>query len=904
MRLSQAARKLNIGTDTLIAYLEAKGFVVDNNPNSKITVEQFDLLAAEFVSTGLDKQKSASVKFERSYTSVLSQPNGLNAEKQGEDSHKATCHDPLKDQKVLLKEHDQPIHNARAIKQTTVKHPHYESVVPAAPSVKTLGKIDLDAITPKWPKTTEGDTSMIGEDKLSSGDQDNTSFQPTKEQAEQSRDESRELDQHYPADDQGKSYKKIALDTKVKIKEPTVLGKIVLPVSPSQRRPNTKSTPLVEETTKISHKAKIPSKPLKGVSPEEKGVSSQEIKNQIKKTLAKLNQGIGHGIRAKSRKERNTGLDSQGKQQDQEKANEKVLKVTEFISANELASLMGVTVNNVLSTCMSLGIIASINQRLDAETIVVVADEFGYEVQFVDVLEKEFIETPDETTEDLEARSPIVTIMGHVDHGKTSLLDYIRTTRVIDKEAGGITQHIGAYDVVTKSGKKIVFLDTPGHEAFTAMRTRGARLTDIIVIVVAADDSVMPQTKEAISHAQVAGCPIIIAINKIDKPQANPEKVKEDLANQNILVEDWGGKYQCQEVSAKTGQGVDELLEKILLEADLLELKANGQGLAKGTVIESFLDPGRGYVATVMVQEGRLHVGDIVFAGVYYGKVKVILNCQGKKQAYAEPVTPVQILGLNGAPRAGDLFRVMSNLKEATELAQKKQQLLREQSLRTKSYLTLDEIGRRLSIGNFKKLNLIIKGDVDGSIEALADALLKLSHEEVEINILHKCVGSVSESDVLLASTAGAVIIAFHIKLSAQVKQLAERHRVEIKSYSIIYDAIDDVRNLVQGLLSSIIEEVTTGRAQVKKIFKISKVGNIAGCQVQMGYIQVSNPIRVIRKDQVIFTGSIHTLKHGLEEIKQAKAASECGIHIKNFDQIELDDIIEGFERKEIQRKL
>ena len=638
---------------------------------------------------------------------------------------------------------------------------------------------------------------------------------------------------------------------------------------------------------------------------EQEGVSSQEIESQIKKTLAKLNQSTGDGARAKYKRDRRSAhLEAEEKRQRQEKATEKILKITEFISASELAAFMDITVSEVLSTCMSLGMIISINQRLDAEAITVVADEFGYSVEFVDLHEEETDKDIEESSGELVERPPIVTIMGHVDHGKTSLLDYIRTTKVASKEAGGITQHIGAYDILTDQNKRIVFLDTPGHEAFTAMRTRGAQVTDIIVIVIAADDSIMTQTKESISHAQVAGCPIIIAINKIDKPQANPEKVKEDLANLNILVEDWGGKYQCQEISAKTGQGVNELLEKILLEASLLDLQATPSRKAKGTIIESFLDPGRGYVSTGIVQDGTLRVGDIVLAGVYYGKVKAMLNHQNITRKTAPPATPVQVLGLNGAPRAGDTFRVMSSIKEVGELAQKKQQLLREQALRTKSQLTLDEIGRRLAVGNFKELNIIIKGDMDGSIEALADALLRLSHEEVEVNILHKCVGAVSESDVLLAAATEALIIAFHIKPSAQAKKLAEREGVTIKQYAIIYSAIDDVRNAVQGLLAPTIEEIPTGRAEIKKIFTFSKIGNIAGCQVKTGFIKQSNPVRIIRKDEVIFTGAIHTIKHGLEEIKQVKSVSECGIHIKNFDEIEVGDIIEGFERQEIKREL
>ncbi len=916
MRLSQVARKLNVGTDTIASFLAQKGFVIDHKPNAKVTVEQFNLLATEFSSAGVDKQEAAHVTIGKTYVSLsapASKHNGI----QGKEA--------LSTKKKIEKQE-----KGKTVEPEQVSTPaHYEASVPVLPGLKTVGKIDL-AIE-KIKAKVESTTVEQREQPSPQGaiDLDN-----------------RLLSSHSDKSIEQISIKPDKISFSDELKRPTVVGKMTLPESSFRRhhhrsgaasqkqsgpistsrtgsiKPQNKSKSTIETTgpsrtiggKKVgSFKYNAPADALrkernskiKAVPKEQEGVSSQEIESQIKKTLAKLNQGTGDIGRSKYKRDRRSAhLEAEEKRQRQEKATEKVLKITEFISANELASFMDITVNEVLSTCMSLGMIISINQRLDAEAITVVADEFGYSVEFVDLHKEEASKDTEEVDGELVERPPIVTIMGHVDHGKTSLLDYIRTTKVTAKEAGGITQHIGAYDIITDENKRIVFLDTPGHEAFTAMRTRGAQVTDIIVIVVAADDSIMTQTKESISHAQVAGCPIIIAINKIDKPQANPEKVKEDLANVNILVEDWGGKYQCQEISAKTGQGVNELLEKILLEASLLDLQATPYRKARGTIIESFLDPGRGYVSTGIVQDGTLRVGDIVLAGVYYGKVKAMLNHQNIPQKTAPPATPVQVLGLNGAPRAGDTFRVMNSIKEVGELAQKKHQLLREQALRTKSHLTLDEIGRRLAVGNFKELNIIIKGDMDGSIEALADALLRLSHEEVEVNILHKGVGAVSESDVLLAAAAEAIIIAFHIKPSAQAKKLAEREGVAIKQYSIIYSAIDDVRNAVQGLLAPTIEEISTGRAEIKKIFTFSKIGNIAGCQVQTGFIKQSNPIRLIRKEQVVFTGAIHTIKHGLEEIKQVKSVSECGIHIKNFDEIEVGDIIEGFERKEIKREL
>lgn len=889
MRLSQVARKLHIGTDTLITYLAKHGFIVDSNPNSKITTEQFNLL---------------SLEFGRSDSNPSDADDCRDKPVEPSSSDGSSSYGPLQDCQIQSDGPAKRPATRSTVKNNIRKVARYESVIPPLSGLKIVDRIEIP--TPEHRnKPVHGGTEKNTSAKSMPLEEGGKSLNPVQDEQTASVDVAEKRTLGRSAMNVPANNTKISIDTGYNIQEPTVIGKIVLPntyhdksngftCAPKTRKPYSKQAIKAQNHTP------------KGAKEDNAGISSQEISNQIKKTLAKLNQNVGkHGVRSRSKKERydSDGLD-QSHEVDSERANMKKIRVTEFIPANELASLMGVTISDVVSKCLALGMIISINQRLDKETITIVADEFGYEVEFEDVVEEAFQRFHNESDEELESRAPIVTIMGHVDHGKTSLLDYIRATKIIAKEAGGITQHIGAYDVFTKDGKKIVFLDTPGHEAFTAMRTRGAKLTDIIIIVIAADDSVMPQTREAISHAQIAGCPIIIAINKIDKPQANPEKVKQDLANDNILVEDWGGKYQCQEISAKTGQGISDLLEKIVLEAEILELKARVKGLAQGTVLESFLDPGRGYIAVVMVQDGTLRVGDIVLAGMYYGKVRAILTSQGQSSRCVEPVTPVQILGLNGAPRAGDFFGVMTNIKEAAELAHKRQQVWREQSLRTKSHITLDEIGRRLSIGNFKKLDLIIKGDVDGSIEALADALLKLSHEEVEISILHKCVGPVSESDVMLASTTGAVIIAFHIKLPAQVKQLAESKRVEIKQYAIIYDAIDDVKNLVEKLLTATIEEVVTGRARVKKIFTISKIGNIAGCQVEVGFIKASNPVRVIRKDQVVFTGSIQTLKHGLEEIKQAKAMSECGIHIKDFNQVEIDDIIEGFEQREVQRKL
>jgi translation initiation factor IF-2 len=552
---------------------------------------------------------------------------------------------------------------------------------------------------------------------------------------------------------------------------------------------------------------------------------------------------------------------------------------------------------------MSLGMFVSINQRLDAEAITIIADEFGYDVEFTKSIEDELEVEAEDLPEDLVERAPIVTIMGHVDHGKTSLLDYIRMSKVTADEAGGITQHIGAYDVTTKTGHKIAFLDTPGHEAFTAMRARGAKITDVAIIVIAADDSIMPQTKEAINHAQVAGVPMIFAINKIDRPNANPAKIKEELANMNLLIEEWGGKYQSQDISAKTGEGVDELLEKVLLESEVLELTANPDKNAAGTVIEASLDKGRGYVSTIMVQAGTLKIGDIILAGKHYGRVKAMFDHKGKKLKEAGPSTPVQVLGLSGAPQAGDTIKVYDTEREARDIANSREQIQREQSIRTKKHITLDEIGRRLAIGSFKELNIIIKGDVDGSVEALSDSLLKLSKDEVKVSIIHKGVGQISESDVLLASASDAIIIGFQVRPSSNAKKLAEQEEIEIRHYSIIYDAINQIKDAIEGMLEPEFEEVITGNIQVREVFKITKVGTVAGSYVTDGFITRKNKIRVIRDGIVIHEGEIDQLKRFKDDVAEVKAGYECGISIKNFNNIEVDDTIEGYEMKEIKRK-
>lgn len=631
-------------------------------------------------------------------------------------------------------------------------------------------------------------------------------------------------------------------------------------------------------------------------------VSDEEVQKQIKDTLARLTSKGPKFKTAKHRRDKREAVSARMQEEQAREEREKsILKVTEFVTVSELATMMDVSVTDVITACMNLGLMVSINQRLDAEALVVVAEEFGFQIEFVTVDTQEAINTEEDKPEDLVPRPPIVTVMGHVDHGKTSLLDNIRKTNVIAGEAGGITQHIGAYSV-NLDGRRITFLDTPGHEAFTAMRARGAQVTDVAIIIVAADDNVMPQTVEAINHASAAQVPIVFAINKIDKPAANPDRIKEELAAMNYLVEDWGGKYQCQEISAKQGINLDKLLEKVLLEAEMLDLKANPNREAQGVVIESTLDKGRGYVATVLVQNGTLHVGDIMLSGVYSGRVKAMFNERGTRITEAPPSTPVLVLGLNGAPQAGDTFNVMADERSARDIANKREQLQRMQGLRTQKHITLDEIGRRIAIGNFKELNIIIKGDVDGSIEALADALIKLSKEEVQVNVIHKAVGPISESDVLLAAASNAVIVGFQVRPSASARRLAEKEEIEIRLYSIIYDAINDIKDAIEGMLAPEMKEEIVCSVEVLETFKISKVGTVAGCIVREGKITRNTLVRVIRDGIVVYTGKLGSLKRFKDDVKEVTTNMECGLNIENYNDIKVGDIVEGYEQVEIRR--
>ncbi|MDN4164511.1 translation initiation factor IF-2 [Cytophagales bacterium LB-30] len=960
MRLSQVARKLNVGTSTIIDHLASKGHEVENNPNSKITIDLFNMLAKEFASSAMEKEEASSLTIGKKHNDLV-----IDGDPVIEPSTKEREKD--EEQEILIK-------NVSVPKQEEKPAAKEDEKVTLAGShklqgIKVLGKIDLDkkekpaepaAPAPKAeepkkeepkapaPKVEAAPAPKVEVPKeevkpkveaVKEEPKKEAPKEPVKETPAPPKVEAKT--EETPAAPEESQLIEAKADT---LKGLTVLGKIELP--------SRKEKPVASSDDRDKKKGKRPRKrinkpgegdnrpagggqgnaqgggPNRGNQQARPGnknaqgnfkkvdklakedVSDKEIQDQIKATLAKLSgggtkKGASAVNRSKYRRDkRSAAAEAEEERMLAAQEDAKILKVNEFISANDLATLMDVSVNQVISTCMSLGMFVSINQRLDAEAITIIADEFGYDVQFASTEEEADILEEDDAPEDLKPRAPIVTIMGHVDHGKTSLLDYIRNTKVTAGEAGGITQHIGAYDVTTDTGKRITFLDTPGHEAFTAMRARGAKVTDIVIIVVAADDNVMPQTKEAINHAQVAGVPIVIAINKIDKPNANPDKIKEELSKINILVEDWGGKYQCQHISAKTGVGIDDLLEKVLLEAELLDLKANPDKKAVATVVEASLDKGRGYVATVLVESGTLHVGDIILAGSNHGRVKAMFDHKGQKMKEAGPSMPVLILGLDGAPQSGDKMHVMDTEREARELSNKREQLLREQSIRTKKHITLDEIGRRLAIGSFKELNVIVKADFDGSVEALSDSLLKLSTTEVQVNIIHKGVGQISESDVLLASASDAIIVGFQVRPSSSARKLAENEQIEIRLYSIIYDAINEVKDAMEGMLAPKIEEVITATIQVREVFKISKVGTVAGCMVTDGTLKRSHQVRLIRDGIVVFTGKVDALKRFKEDVAEVRQNYECGISLKGFNDIMVGDEIEGFEEKEVKRTL
>jgi translation initiation factor IF-2 len=963
IRLSQAARQINVALSTLVSTLAIKGFKVENNPNSKITEEQFDMLIKEFKGSAQDKATSLTIK--KTMEPVL---ETVPEKKLNDDTYFVPKTVLPKEPVVLKKEEPLVVEN---------KTPESTFVTPKVPGLTVLGKIDLnpkkqEKVETKTNKTVELKTpdNKTVENKPVEGKTpekkpvepeisakttviEKTEMPVVKEKPvevpEVKAVETKVPTEKTPVEE--KAPVSEALPTKetpvnetldpvevVKakgetLKGLTVLGKIELPSKQkttsgeseeSKRKRKRKrlkvetkpATPIAGNTPNTNNRTSTPNtnnRPPTGNTGNRNGTGNKknvppvntdkQIQEQIRQTLAKINPSRGGGNNRNTKKFRNNRNQEQRETADETQT--MLLKVTEFISASDLATLMNVSVNEVISSCLSLGMFVSINQRLDAEAITVIASEFGYDVEFISAEDESDLEL-DEADADgsLIPRAPVVTIMGHVDHGKTSLLDYIRKAKVAAGEAGGITQHIGAYDVTTDDNRQVVFLDTPGHEAFTAMRARGAKMTDVVVIVVAADDNVMPQTKEAINHAQVAGVPIIIAINKIDKPGANAERIRTELADMNILVEDWGGKYQCQEVSAKTGQGISELLEKILLEADVLELTANPNKKAVGTVIEASLDKGRGYITNVLVQGGTMQVGDFILSGSHFGKVKAMMNSRGERLKKAGPSTPVQVLGLNGATQAGDKFNVLDDEREAKEIATRREQILREQSIRTRPHLTLEEIGRRKALGNFNELNIIVKGDVDGSVEALSDSLLKLSTPEVQIRVIHKGVGQVSESDVMLASVSDAIIIAFQVRPSLNARKIADQEKIEIRSYSIIYDAIDELKDAMEGMLAPTFEEVILSTIEVREVFKISKIGTIAGCYVLDGNVKRNHKIRVIRNGIVLHTGEISSLKRMKDDVTEVKFGFECGISVKGFNDIEIGDTIESFEMKEVKRTL
>jgi translation initiation factor IF-2 len=871
IRLNKVLRELNISLDRAIEHLASKGYEVEPRPTSKITTQEYEFLLDEFQTDRTKREASQEV---------------------GEEKRKEKENLRLQ----LEKEQEE-------------KRKEKERIIQARASIakpKTVGKIDLH---PNQPKSKETESPKPSEEQKPIETVSETKNPETKPESS-----SEPIEKETPKPKESSkiqtNYKKLS---GLKATGQTIdLKQFEKPSSDSKSDDNDrkKRRKRITKESKPSGAAQSSNKKRSNQKSSRPVVakvepSEEEVQKQIRETLEKLQ---GKSTKSKGAKYRREKRDSHRQKTDEElaqiEAESKTLKVTEFVTVGEVATLMDVGSTEIISACMSLGIMVTMNQRLDAETLSIVADEFGYEVEFVTADLEDSIETIEDKPEDMIPRAPIVTVMGHVDHGKTSLLDYIREENVIAGESGGITQHIDAYRVELPDGQYITFLDTPGHEAFTAMRARGTQVTDLAIIVIAADDDVMPQTKEAISHAQAAGVPIVFAINKVDLPTANPDKIKEKLASMNLLVEDWGGKIQSQDISAKTGTGVSELLEKVLLEAEILELKANPNRLAQGTVVEALLDKGRGYVSTILVEAGTLQIGDYVLAGQHSGKVKAMFNERGATVKEAGPSVPVAVLGLDGAPQAGDKFNVFEDEKEAKQIAAKRTQLQREQSVRTQRHITLDEIGRRIALGDFQELNIILKGDVDGSVEALTDSFQKLSTEEIQVNIIHKGVGAITESDVLLASASDAIIIGFNVRPTGNARQLADKEEIDIRNYSIIYDAINDVKDAMEGMLSPEMKEEITGNAEIRETYKISKVGTIAGCMVTDGKIIKNAGIRLIRDGVVVFTGVLASLKRFKEDAKEVSKGYDCGMQIKNFNDIKQGDVIECYQEIAVKKKL
>ncbi|MFI5219095.1 MAG: translation initiation factor IF-2 [Bacteroidia bacterium] len=942
IRLSKASKDLNIGLDHLVQFLEKNGFKVEKNPNTKIVPEAYALLQKEYQQDKIVKQDAIEItkeKFRKENIVIEAKDLAVRSKLPETDQEDTLTSDLLKIKQQAAEKTSAAPKEKPSQKEKPAKPEVIKAKAEKIESPKVLGKIDLEETKPAKPgKKTKKETEPTKAKGKKKKEEEEVVAKPVSKSKSKKKTTIEDVAEEIKED-----ITEITPDVEPEISEkdtpfrterekltgPTILGKINLPVDPPKKKPVASSGAYEDDRAKkkkrkrTDKKVNITRQLATGKAPttqpgwkkkpdfQQRGKArtttfeptEKEIQDQIKATLARLS-GTGKSRSSKLRRQKREASQLEQEALAEVASKEKIIKVTEFVSANELSKLLGVQVTDIISACMSLGMFVSINQRLDAETLTVVAEEFGYKVEFVSVDVQEAIQEKEDKPEDLQPRAPIVTVMGHVDHGKTSLLDYIRKANVIAGEAGGITQHIGAYEVTLDNGKKIAFLDTPGHEAFTAMRARGAKVTDVAIIVIAAEDSVMPQTIEAINHAQAANVPLVFAINKVDKPEANPGRIREQLSKMNILVEDWGGKYQVQEISAKKGTNIDLLLEKVLLEAELLDLKANPEKNAVGTIIESSLDKGRGYVATLLVQAGTLHLGDVVLAGCFSGRVKAMFNERGHKLDTAGPATPAMILGLSGAPQAGDQFHVMDDEREAREIANKRLQLQREQGIRTHKHITLDEIGRRLAIGNFKELNVIVKGDVDGSIEALADSLLKLSTSEIQVNVLHKSVGAITESDVLLASASNAIIVGFQVRPSINARKLAEQEQIDIRLYSIIYDAINEIKAAMEGMLAPEYEEKIVCNVEVRETFKIPKAGTIAGCMVLDGKITRNTKIRIIRDGIVAFTGELASLRRFKDDVKEVNSGYECGLNIANFNDIKVGDIIEGYEQVAVKRTL
>ena len=954
IRLNKVTRDLNVGITTVVEFLQKKGHTIEASPNAKITEEQYAELVKEFskdknlkkesekfiqerqnkdrnkptVSIEEEPKKEEEIDLRPSakfkpvgkidLESLNKRPAAPKVEEPVKEAEPEVAQEPVVVEKPVVEE------KKPEVVQVKVEKPVEEKVEPQeVPMEKeTSDKVNIqeeDGVFKIRPTEFKSGINVLGKIDLDALNQSTRPKKKSKEEKRKERDEKEKLrqqqrqqmkdaiikeirktdDKNKDADDEGGKKKKRNRIGKerVDINAPGNQGGGQRKDGGHQgKNANAAGKPGKDQGKPNKERFKKPAPKVE--------VSDEDVAKQVKETLARLTNKTKNKA-AKYRKEKRDNVrDRMMEQEEMEQEESKILKLTEFVTANELANMMDIPVTQVIGTCMSIGMMVSINQRLDAETINLVAEEFGYQTEYVSAEVSQAITEEADSDEDLQPRAPIVTVMGHVDHGKTSLLDYIRKANVIAGEAGGITQHIGAYNVKLEDGRHITFLDTPGHEAFTAMRARGAKVTDIVIIIVAADDNVMPQTKEAINHAMAAGVPIVFAINKIDKPAANPDKIKEELAAMNFLVEEWGGKYQSQDISAKKGLGVEDLLEKVLLEAEMLELKANPDRKATGSIIESSLDKGRGYVATVLVSNGTLRVGDIVLAGTSYGKVKAMFNERNQRIKEAGPAEPVLILGLNGAPAAGDTFHVFDTDQEAREVANKREQLQREQGLRTQKMLTLDEVGRRLALGDFHELNIIVKGDVDGSVEALSDSLIKLSTEQIQVNVIHKGVGQISESDVTLAAASNAIIVGFQVRPSNPAAKLAEQEGVDIRKYSVIYDAIEEVKAAMEGMLAPTLKEQVTATIEVREVFNISKVGQVAGAMVKTGKVKRSDKARLIRDGIVVFTGNINALKRFKDDVKEVGTNFECGISLTSCNDLKVGDIIETFEEIEVKQTL